>query len=689
MTTLKAATAQPGRLDWELEIDGRVHALFIELDLDLVPYSPAGLPAALFAAMSVRAPLRVEEPIDPVFASHMDAIQDWYVECFPTWDVFLREPARVPVEAVVAAPGSHPAGDAVALFFSGGVDSSQALVDLPDVTHLIRINGFDSLHEDPELERQLARTAERLGKRLIRVRTNLRQLLFEHSSWLGSYGAALASVAHALAPVLGRIYISSGNPDASSHATGAHQDLDPLWGLEGLETVRVGGDLSRTGKVLRAAASAPVREGLRVCNEEVWPHNCGRCPKCLRVTLITETAGVRGLFPTFPPVLNLEDAFKPDETVYLEDGLTEAEEAAFRATRDPDLLQPLEDLLFWDEGLRSRAVVEIARRPRPDRLLAVVDRQGDLGEADSLLAILAAARYQDERTRIDVVVRKDGPGELRIPARAASVARLDELAGDELDRMVAAADMVLCAGWDAAATLPDCASRRAVVAADLPPGEPAAADAYFALSPGLTAGLANLGVSPTAIHTVAAAAWFRRRQPRVVFELLQAKSVRRHVEDASRSVLAADPVAAEALAGVATVRIAEPIAGATRGERGAVLEAADALVLLDPDLRVPILITEAMAYGCVVIAPAEAACGLIEDGRDGLLIPAGGDPARRRRHALELLERTADSPTGNRELRRAAIDAAQSRTWWPPGRALLDQLGELAESSPAEAPVAA
>lgn len=675
MTVLKEGRARPGRLDWEFEIDGRTFELFLEVDADVVPYELAGLPAAIPAAMSMGEPLRVGGPLDPLFAANIGRVQSWFAYWFPTWEVYLRHPRPVAIEAETAPPGARPAGDAVGAFFSGGLDSFQLALDAPDVTHLIRINGFDTLAIDGRLEDRLSAAAARMGKQLIHVRTNLRQVLFEYSSWMGAYGAALAVVAHALAPMFRRVYVASGDPDVSNRASGSNADLDHLWSLEGLEIRRFGGEYSRAEKLLRVAEHEAACDSLRVCINDVFPDNCGRCFKCARMMLMMEVLGIRERFRTFPPVLDLDGIVDPHpEPFFVEDALTEELERQIERTPPGDLKEAYDLLLTGKRLQRRRGTVELERRPQPATFTAVIGDDGDLAESDALLTILGATRRQDERTQIDVVVvGTDDEGELAIPPRARSVAALGRLDAAELRRLARESDLILFAGWEAAAEAHRfTVGEHAILAGDLPPGAPPDAALYLVFSAELATTLQRLAVPANAIQVVqpAPAEWPRSRV--ATAELVRAKATR--PAGAARTVVAADRAAADALRaarpnGFVVVEVGgEPDAAA----RGQALAAADAVLALGRTPAVPILLSEAMAHGCVVVATDAAAGGLIRDGRDGLVVAAEPGPQARALRALELLAEIDASPTGCRSIRAGAVEAALGRSWYPTARSLIE-----------------
>lgn len=96
---------------------------------------------------------------------------------------------RVPVKARASAPEGG-AGDRVAAFFSGGVDSFYAaLTRREEISDLIFLHGFDISLDQADARRRVStavrEVAAELGKNLIEVETDYRAHLdpSRHSDW--------------------------------------------------------------------------------------------------------------------------------------------------------------------------------------------------------------------------------------------------------------------------------------------------------------------------------------------------------------------------------------------------------------------------------------------------------------------------------------------------------------------------
>ncbi len=693
-TVVGPATAGEGELRWTLRIDDRPIDLWLTTDLPVVPPTDAAVPAALVAAMSQRVPFRISDPVDPVLLANLDAIQDFYVSERASWEIYRQAPDRVEIRARTAPPVELSADRGVAAFFSSGIDSFQLALDAPDITHLIRIVGFDLATDQPKLERALAeqsaRAAALLGKPLVTVRTNVRQILFDYSSWHGSYGAALATVALALSPSFRRIYIASGPPDSSGRTDGSDPRLDHLWGGGLVQTVRFGGGQTRADKLVRIAESKAATTCLRVCPDESGEvaDNCGRCFKCLRALVLLEALGLRDRFTTFPPVLDLGRIAETDvHPLYAEDYASEPMEAEFRANPNPDLRHAFERYVFGDWARRNRGSVERRRRPSPASVLALVDSP-ERDDARAALGLLEAMRRQDERTlsRLVATSTPEFPaGELELPPGVSDAAWLAELADAELASFARAADLILCAGWDAAgqASLAGEGAQLVGVFTEAPTtAELPRLDAYLASSRRLGHTLVNLGIAADSIAPLAIAPTVMPETPVHARGLVRSKSARAPSEDEPLRLLAPAgglvrgrlESALGALGHGFDLRMLDRSAGPS--ERAAALENADALVTIDEGGPELVLVAEAMAFACVVIAVDHPGLDLIDDGVSGLLIDPRLGPGERAVAASDHVFAVRASPTGCRSMRAAAVQSATGRDWFAPARALLDRLGE-------------
>jgi hypothetical protein len=274
------------------------------------PVEPA-LAAVLLAAMTTGGELSLPGPLSPRLRRalpDLQAVLEWIAAECPAPNPPLRPVSIQSPPGQIEAPSTAPSG--VGVFFSGGVDSWLTLLANPDVTDLIYVHGFDIPIDEPEVsatvERRLADAAERCGKRLRVVRTDLRTLLDPCVSWEVAHGPALATIALLLSPVCGRVLIGSTTTYAELAVRGSHPLHDHLWSTEGCRIEHCGAHLTRTQKLEQVAECQDALDVLRVCWRHVDRYNCGSCEKCLRTMVALEALGALERCPAFAVPLDLD-----------------------------------------------------------------------------------------------------------------------------------------------------------------------------------------------------------------------------------------------------------------------------------------------------------------------------------------------------------------------------------------------
>lgn len=257
--------------------------------------SPRGADAflvvCLTTAMSLGLPLIVEGEVSPRLLAATTGIQD----IFHCWDESLQ---RVRVDAAPrSATPATPAG--AASFFSGGVDSFYTAFKHQDtITALVLVHGFDISLDNTALRAKAAHNvglaAQALGKPLIEIETNCRELTDRHVSWTyHQFGPALAAVALLLNGIARQVLVPASENYAHLDPCGSHPLLDPLWSTEEIDILHDGAEASRNDKVAVIAQHPTVLPMLRVCWENRDnSYNCGRCEKCIRTMIHLEAAGV-------------------------------------------------------------------------------------------------------------------------------------------------------------------------------------------------------------------------------------------------------------------------------------------------------------------------------------------------------------------------------------------------------------
>jgi hypothetical protein len=261
--------------------------IWIESDVPLADTPQWSIPLRLMRAV-VEGEAANLGSVSPLLASNLETIRDIYA----AWIDGHKVPLNFELSPDVAAPSKG-----VSLFFSGGVDSFYSLIKhREEVENLVLVHGFDVPLAETKtfaLVEAQARDAARLfGKRLIVARTNLH---FEQPTipcnWGMYHGAALAAVAHALAPNHGKVYIASSYSYADLHSWGSHPLLDPLWSSEAVQIVHNGGE-TRMNKLRTLVQYPEALARLRVCWENLGNYNCGLCEKCIRTMLNLRALGV-------------------------------------------------------------------------------------------------------------------------------------------------------------------------------------------------------------------------------------------------------------------------------------------------------------------------------------------------------------------------------------------------------------
>lgn len=238
----------------------------------------------------------VEGPVDPVLAEGTaDAIallKSWYgASCGP-----------VKVEATQgfhAIPPRRP--DRAAVFFSGGIDSTQLLLanraQFP-ATHpasfVEALSSFGHLCPTTEATRQwnalmrrnLSETAARAGLALVGLETNVWELAPDVDFLAGkSLSSALAAGAHAFRKRWSSIAMASSRDVAHvASRRGFHPVLDQLFGGSALDLRHASSRLTRLERLHAILAGPHGVENLVVCLAFPTPPflNCGECEKCVR-----------------------------------------------------------------------------------------------------------------------------------------------------------------------------------------------------------------------------------------------------------------------------------------------------------------------------------------------------------------------------------------------------------------------
>jgi hypothetical protein len=322
------------------------------------------VPIALLPAMSQNLRLSIDAPISTCLLRGAMRVQ--HLQQF--WDKSLSL-VELNLQPQPLSDLSDPREkDAVGAFFSGGVDSFYTLKKhRQEITHLIFVHGFDIPLWRKNLRELVAsrmrKIALELNLELVEVETNLRQYSDRHVGWEDYHGAAMAAVAHFLAPGFSKIYIPSGYAYAFLFPYGSHPGLDPLWGSQPLELVHDGCEATRFEKIQDLASWNFALQNLRVCWQLIeGNYNCCHCRKCLWTMAFLRACKALDRATSFHLPLDLEElsnkplkqpfAFPPSQIIA----------AVEEQGDDPQLIQALrkalqEKLTFRDMKLILRKLI--------------------------------------------------------------------------------------------------------------------------------------------------------------------------------------------------------------------------------------------------------------------------------------------------------------------------------------------
>ena len=307
---IAAPVAEGGDGAWRVaaDVDG-VRVWFESPDRPLAPSPEAFASAFLVPALAHRRRLVSEAPLDAVWLGNSPRLvgifHDWwgYPRLVPEVAGPSAATAAAPAPGVPSATG--PARGR-ALFFSGGVDSFDALLCSGETFDLlVFVEGLDiRLDDAPRREASLAAVravAADQGVPLAVVRTNLRDHpLVRDTSWENANGGALAAIAHVLADPVREMVIASSVAIQWKRSWGSHYDTDPLYSSSRLRLREVGQELRRIDKVRRIAAHPLPQRHLRVCWENRTPTgNCSRCGKCVVTRLMLADCGMLDRYALF------------------------------------------------------------------------------------------------------------------------------------------------------------------------------------------------------------------------------------------------------------------------------------------------------------------------------------------------------------------------------------------------------
>lgn len=297
--TLRLGLQLEGR---EQEVFYRIHGASIRVDAD------AWALLAVPLAMRLGKPLRLLDPISAQLAAAMRQLQEIYTCWYP------HRMTAVPLEVSVRAGDPQPgAGGGAACFFSGGVDSFYCVrKHQTELTHLIFVHGFDIPLGNTALRKlvsdRVRQAADALGKPLLEVETNIRDVFDPHLMWGQDYlSVPMSVIPLLLGGTLRRCYLPSDVSYADMDLWGTHPLTTPLLSSPTVDIIHAGAEAERVDR-LRALKDDPLaQQHLRVCWQNVeGEYNCGRCEKCVHDMCALRALRCLEQFPTFPRELDLK-----------------------------------------------------------------------------------------------------------------------------------------------------------------------------------------------------------------------------------------------------------------------------------------------------------------------------------------------------------------------------------------------
>lgn len=263
---------------------GKEHELYIEANTDLDKKADCWLFLLLPVCMQLGEDLEIEGQLTKsAVASFNTAKKELLRGHKRMKDINLIYNAEY-LNSEIPAPDDRGTG----LFYSGGLDSTYASETISDVDTLVSVWGFDvptknEKHWKLTLD-LLIPYAEDLGRKLILVKTNIRELSNGLLEWGGDYhGTAIAGVANSLSNQLKHVYAAAG-----------FIRTDPNWGHSPILYNAYSTDYLRveeTEPVLRIAKAAGISNNprtatIRACYRNITGlANCGLCKKCVRTRL--------------------------------------------------------------------------------------------------------------------------------------------------------------------------------------------------------------------------------------------------------------------------------------------------------------------------------------------------------------------------------------------------------------------
>ncbi len=311
-----------GKRELSAEIDS-FHLWFrFPLDVAVMESMEPFLASGYLAAIAQGGELSIarEFPISTTLHKNLSELQRIY-RC---WNYDFR---AVTINGTTAPPAEPMPG--VATMYSAGVDSMYTLLShQEEITHMIRIFGYDFLDTPENIERIVETDrafAVEMGKKYIPIESNFRKFTeVRKQDWVASYAFGLYATTLALG--IERCYYPSSHTFTDLFPDSSHPLTDPLWS-NGQTQIVHDSAIRRSEKIRHIVKFPRAFEQIHVC----WRYpleNCGSCSKCLRTML---TLRILGENSNKFPSISLKEIKKIransiSDLTFLEDNLLLSEE---------------------------------------------------------------------------------------------------------------------------------------------------------------------------------------------------------------------------------------------------------------------------------------------------------------------------------------------------------------------------
>jgi hypothetical protein len=291
------------RMRWvggEFRLSINVPVGFEPADGDATAFLLLALPLAMYRGED----LQLDGLVSPLALRQTERLQTIYA----AWDsAALRCRVRVAGEAP-----PRPPADRHGCLFSRGVDSMYSAVDegLSADAQLVFCDSLEPIQgasTRAEERRLVAEAAQRMGRGLIGISTNLREPEAQLIDYQDLHGAGIAFMAHSLSGGIGHMVVPADQSYSVAGPSGSNTTLNPLFASERLSLDYHGLEVGRPGKVARLAASHPeLLPYLKVCFMKDTAANCGRCRKCVVTMMALQAAGVLERASLFPDEIDVD-----------------------------------------------------------------------------------------------------------------------------------------------------------------------------------------------------------------------------------------------------------------------------------------------------------------------------------------------------------------------------------------------